>query len=89
MGFGGPNQEKFFKIQKYLVKIGIFHKITFFIIIGRKKLRPLEFQLFKCWVLIGQGFFKKNSYTLILVNPSAFQIGMPLENWSKIEGAIS
>ena len=38
---------------------------------------------------IGQGFFKKNFDTLILVNPSAFQIGMPLENWSKIEGAIS
>ena len=48
MGLGGPNQEKFFEIQKYLVKIGIFQKITFFIIIGRKKLQPLEFQIFKC-----------------------------------------
>ena len=29
MGLGGPNQEKIFKIQKYLVKISIFQKIAF------------------------------------------------------------
>ena len=32
-------------------------------------------------------FFQK--YIIIIVNPSAFQNGMTLENWVKIEGAMS
>ena len=56
---------------------------------GTKKLWPLGRLIFKCWFLIGPKFYRKILGITILVNPSAFQNGMTLENRMKIEGAMS
>jgi len=53
---------------------------------GDKKLFPPS-QFY--WFLIGQQCYQKFSHNIIIVNPSAFQNGMTLENRVKIECAMS
>ena len=68
-------------------KNSIFCENIFLIGVGSKKLLPLGLPILKYWFLIGQRFSSKKNYTLKIVNPSAFQNGMTLENRMKIEGA--
>ena len=49
----------------------------------------LKLPMFGCLFLIGQEIWQKFSYNSLIVNPSAFQNGMTLDNRMKIEGSMS
>ena len=86
---GGPSQphsQNFFWCLKLYYKNSDSYERKILIGDGDKKLfPPSQF----CWFLIGRQCYQKFSYNIIIVNPSAFQNGMTLENRVKIERAMS
>ena len=86
---GGPSQPhspNFFWCLKLYYKNSDSYERKILIGDGDKKLfPPSQF----CWFLIGRQCYQKFSYNIIIVNPSAFQNGMTLENRVKIERVMS